>query len=210
MMMTKKAEATRQHILDTGRELVLRKGFVGVGLQEILTTCGVPKGSFYHYFPSKEAFGCALLQQYVDDYGLRLDNVLAENSGTGRDRLMRYWNAWIGDRELGGWADRCLVVKLAAEVADLSDDLREVLNGGVKRLLDRIARIIDQGRDDGSIPQSVAPRRAAQTLYQMWLGAALLAKLGRTQEPLIQALAATEALLGQAETGAIPTSHERS
>jgi TetR/AcrR family transcriptional regulator, transcriptional repressor for nem operon len=196
MTMTKKAEATRQHILDTGRELVLRKGFVGVGLQEILSACGVPKGSFYHYFPSKEAFGCAMLRQYVDDYGQRLDGLLAEDGATGRDRLMRYWIAWIDDPGLSGGANRCLVVKLAAEVADLSDDLREVLNGGVQRLVQRIATLIDQGRDDGSIPQSVSPRPAAEALYQMWLGAALLAKLGRSRDPLLQALAATETLLG--------------
>ncbi len=57
-----KSEATRQHILDTSFELLLCKSFVGVGLQEILKACDVPKGSFYHYFASKEAFGCALLE----------------------------------------------------------------------------------------------------------------------------------------------------
>ena len=72
MTLTKKAEATRQHILDTGHQLVLRKGFAALGLLEILKTCNVPKGSFYHYFPSKEAFGCALLQQYVDGYGRKV------------------------------------------------------------------------------------------------------------------------------------------
>jgi AcrR family transcriptional regulator len=57
MILSKKAEATRQHILDTGYQLVLHKGFAGLGLLEILKACNVPKGSFYHYFSSKEAFG---------------------------------------------------------------------------------------------------------------------------------------------------------
>ena len=56
---------TRQHILDCGRRLVATKGFVGVGLSKILSTAGVPKGSFYHYFASKEAFGAALLDDYA-------------------------------------------------------------------------------------------------------------------------------------------------
>ncbi|MDN5490193.1 MAG: TetR/AcrR family transcriptional regulator, partial [Acinetobacter sp.] len=71
MKRSDKSEATRQHILNTSFKLVLHKGFVGVGLQEILTTCGVPKGSFYYYFASKEAFGCALLQQYLADYKVK-------------------------------------------------------------------------------------------------------------------------------------------
>lgn len=196
MSLTKKAEATRQHILDTGHALVLRKGFVGVGLQEILAACGVPKGSFYHYFPSKEAFGCALLQQYVDDYRQRLESLLAAGNGGGRERLMRYWNAWIDDPARGGWAEDCLVVKLAAEVADLSDDMRRVLDAGVAGLLARIAVVVEDGRADGSLPPAGAPAASvAQVLYQMWLGAALLAKLGQDKAPLRQALAATETLL---------------
>ena len=195
MTLTAKAEATRQHILDTGHALVLRKGFTGVGLQEILTASAVPKGSFYHYFPSKEAFGCALLESYVSGYRERLDAMLAPDTGTGQQRLMRYWQAWIADPERGGWAEDCLVVKLAAEVADLSEDMRRVLNDGVAALVGRIAATVQQARDDGSLPPGPEPQALAQVLYQMWLGAALLAKLGRDKTPMHQALAATGQLL---------------
>lgn len=195
MIKTNKAELTRQHILDTGRELVLRKGFVGVGLKEILDACQVPKGSFYHYFPSKEAFGCVLLEQYVADYEQRLDVLLAPGSGSGYERLMRYWSAWIDDPVLGGWAEHCLVVKLAAEVADLSEDMRHILNDGVAQLVARIAATLEEGQCDGSLRPALAPQATAQSLYQLWLGAALLAKLGQDKAPLRQALAATELLL---------------
>lgn len=197
-ILTKKAEATRQTILDTGRKLVLRKGFGGLGLQEVLKASGVPKGSFYYYFSSKEAFGCALLQQYVDDYLSRLDLMFAAGAGTGRDRLMRYWRAWLADTRgdaAAGWAEDCLVVKLAAEVADLSEDMRRVLSDGVDALQARIAALIAEGRADGSLPPGAPPAALAQVLYQMWLGAALLAKLTRDRAPMEQALRATEQLL---------------
>ena len=61
----KKSEAKRLHILNTSSDLILRKGFSGLGLQEILQSCEIPKGSFYHYFKSKESFGCELVQYYV-------------------------------------------------------------------------------------------------------------------------------------------------
>ena len=147
MNLSKKAETTRRHILDTGYQLVLHKGFAGLGLLEILKACNVPKGSFYHYFKSKESFGCALLQQYVDGYGQKLDDLLDE-PGNGRERLMRYLDAWISapSNPTLGWADKCLVVKLAAEVADLSEDMRMVLDTGVQRLLERIASLIEEAR----------------------------------------------------------------
>ncbi|MGD9862170.1 MAG: TetR/AcrR family transcriptional regulator [Pseudodonghicola sp.] len=198
-ILTRKAEATRQTILDTGHRLVLQKGFVGLGLQEVLKASGVPKGSFYYYFPSKEAFGCALLQQYVDGYLGQLDQLLAMPADTGRQRLMRYWRAWLavpgGDDAASGWAEDCLVVKLAAEVADLSEDMRLVLSSGVDRLQARIAAMIAEGRADGSLPPGAPPAALAQVLYQMWLGAALLAKLSRSRTPMQQALDATAALL---------------
>ncbi|MEC5344954.1 TetR/AcrR family transcriptional regulator [Brenneria populi] len=195
MNTTDKGELTRRHILDTGHKLVLHKGFVGVGLKEILGASGVPKGSFYHYFSSKEHFGCALLERYADDYQRRLESLLRPGTGSGRERLMRYWKAWIDDPQLGGWAEHCLVVKLAAEVADLSEDMRLILCAGVDQLISRIAETLADGQRDGSLPSNLAPRPLAQTLYQLWLGAALLSKLSRDKAPLHQALTTTEHLL---------------
>jgi len=63
-----KSGDTRQQILDTAKGIILGKGFAAVGLNEILSTAGVPKGSFYHYFKSKEQFGDALLEDYFDGY----------------------------------------------------------------------------------------------------------------------------------------------
>ncbi len=196
MNLSPKAQATRQHILDTGYRLVLQKGFAALGLQEILKACAVPKGSFYHYFASKEAFGCALLQQYVDGYGCKLEQLL-EADGNGRERLMRYWSAWAHDPAdpSQGWAEECLVVKLAAEVADLSEDMRRVLDGGVQRLLQRIATLVEEGRADGSLPAGKPALDVARVLYQMWLGAALLSKLSQDRLPLQQAREATDHLL---------------
>lgn len=197
MHLTPKAEATRLHILDTGYALVVRKGFSAIGLQEILSAASVPKGSFYHYFASKEAFGTALLTHYVEGYAERLGRLLSR-PGSGRERLMRYWHAWIADpddADLPGWAEGCLVVKLSAEVADLSDDMRLVLAEGVRRLIARTAALIAEGRADGSLPAGAEAHALAQALYQMWLGAALVSKLTRTPDPMTRALSATEQLL---------------
>ena len=52
---------TKEHLLTTGYKLIAQKGFTAVGIKQILDTAGVPKGSFYHYFASKEAFGEAII-----------------------------------------------------------------------------------------------------------------------------------------------------
>ena len=141
-----KSEATRQHILDTSFELLLRKSFVGVGLQEILKACDVPKGSFYQYFASKEAFGCALLEQYMADYKVRVEQLWQHTEQSAYARLMALWQAWINDPICGSWAENCLIVKLAAEVSDLSEDMRQILNLGVHRLTQRVALLLQEGQ----------------------------------------------------------------
>lgn len=197
MKRSDKSEATRQHILNTSYRLVLHKGFVGVGLQEILTSCGVPKGSFYHYFASKEAFGCELLKHYLADYKVKIDHLMQTEQGSAYARLVALWQAWIDDpsHDEGGWAENCLIVKLAAEVSDLSEDMRQILNFGVTKLTERITNLLREGQKDGSIPPHIEPEKMAQTMYQLWLGAALLARLAQDKQPLYLALETTQQLL---------------
>lgn len=197
MNAPKKSETTRNTILQHGNRLVQKRGFAALGLQEILSASGVPKGSFYHYFTSKEAFGVVLLQRYVDEYEQRLAPFPSDV--TGRTWLMHYFRGWTAvnaDLREPGWAEDCLVVKLAAEVADLSEEMRRVLGDGTRRLIARLAQVIDAGRADGSIRSGRGATELAETLYQMWLGAALLARLTRSAEPFERALDATESLLG--------------
>ncbi|WP_089604729.1 TetR/AcrR family transcriptional regulator [Acinetobacter piscicola] len=195
MKRSNKSEATRKHILDTSFELVLHKGFVGVGLQEILKACDVPKGSFYYYFASKEAFGCALLEQYIHDYKAKIEQIWLQTDGSAYARLMALWQAWIEDPIHGGWAENCLIVKLAAEVSDLSEDMRKILNFGVTKLTERVASLLHEGQQEGSIPLHIDPNKMAQVMYQLWLGAALLAKLAQDKAPLHLALETTQNLL---------------
>ncbi len=189
----------RRHILDVAHPLLLRKGFTGVGLAEVLAAARVPKGSFYHYFGSKEAFGEAVLEAYFSDYLARMDALLAA-PGTAAQRITNYFHDWL-DSQTGDEAQsRCLVVKLGAEVCDLSESMRAALEHGTQRIIERLARCIEAGRDDGSLPGAPAnARAAAATLYQNWLGASLLAKINRDRAPLDAALADTREQLGLAQ-----------
>ena len=192
--VARKGEQTRRHLLDVGRQQVLQKGYGGVGLKELLEASGVPKGSFYHYFASKEAFGCALLEDYFADYERRLDQLLGQE-GTAHVRLMRFWQAWLETSAHGGLANHCLVVKLGAELADLSGDLRRLTDQGAARLVGRVSDMIALGQAEGSIPAGLQPRTLAQALYSLWIGAAVLSKIQKDARPLHDALIATAQLL---------------
>lgn len=185
---------TRQHLLDTGHQIMAAKGFSGVGLNEILLTAGVPKGSFYHYFKSKELYGQALLEDYFSTYLNLVEQRFTDPSRPAGERLMSYWQQWLTGYSGPCSEQKCLVVKLSAEVADLSEAMRITLRDGTDRIIAQLADCISAGTADGSLP-ALDARATATMLYQLWLGASLLAKLHRTSQPMQQAMQMTEKLL---------------
>jgi len=185
----------RQHILDIGKVLILGKGFTAVGLAEVLTTAKVPKGSFYYYFDSKEQFGEALLESYFSSYLQALDELLLDDGTPARERLMRYWNRWVAIQRQGPCPEQCMVVKLGAEVSDLSEPMRAALHRGTDSIIGRLAACMAQGVADGSMP-ALEPAAIAQALYELWLGASLLTKVRRDPSALMVAMATTKSLLG--------------
>ena len=190
MAPTTRHTDTRQHILCTGKQIIAAKGFSSVGLAELLQASDVPKGSFYHYFKSKERFGQALLEDYFTDYLAGLDTLMQTPGLSGRDRLLRYFEQWRTTQADDCDEQKCLVVKLSAEVSDLSEAMRLTLRDGTERVIARLAQCVADAVEDGSLA-AVEPLSTARTLYSLWLGANLLAKLHRNAEPLEQAWTAS-------------------
>lgn len=187
----------KRNILLAGRAIIAQKGFSGVGLSEILAAADIPKGSFYHYFGSKEQYGRELIEHYVAGYLDRLEQVLGQSGhdSSARERLLTYWGYWLESQCCQEVEQRCLVVKLSAEVADLSEDMRQVLHAGTQRFIERIAACIEEGIAEGSLHTVLEPLATATMLYQQWLGASLLTKLSRDRAPMEAAMLVTRRVL---------------
>ncbi|SEE87581.1 TetR/AcrR family transcriptional regulator [Pseudomonas deceptionensis] len=192
--MKKPANEMREHILDVARALMTQKGYTAVGLNEVLSTAGVPKGSFYYYFKSKEEFGQALLDEYFEEYLSRIRPILKQQA-SGAESLLKYFQYWSETQHDDSVDNKCLVVKLGAEVCDLSEVMRQVLEKGTARIISLITDSIERGVEDGSIVTSDSVA-LAESMYQLWLGASLMAKVNRSTQPFLSALTMTKSLLG--------------
>lgn len=186
---------SRQSILDAGQRTIAHKGWSAVGLTEILTAAGVPKGSFYYYFTSKEAFGEAMLARYFNEYLADMDAMFARPDVPAAERLMDYWRTWRATQSLDDCEGRCLAVKLGAEVADLSEPLRVALEHGTTAITGRLEMILEAGLDDGSMSLKSSVPVTARTLYSLWLGSSVMAKIQRTPAPMDDALTLTSQIL---------------
>lgn len=186
----------RQRVLQVAREIIGHKGFSAVGLNDILNAAGIPKGSFYYYFASKEEFGVAMLQDYFASYLQEMDALLASDQDAAR-ALLGYWQNWLVIDEGGqpkGY--QCLAVKLGAEVSDLSQAMRAVLDQGTAEVIRRLAQHLEiMVQQTGFTPPPEGITEFASSLYQLWLGASLLGKINGQLQPLNTALALTKRLL---------------
>lgn len=194
LMRTVKGD-TRESIIAVAQQILPRKGFAAVGINEILTAAGVPKGSFYHFFGSKDAFGEAVLRAYYTDYLAEMDRILAGPGLTSAQRLMNYWQYWRDTQSANECQGKCLTVKLGAEVSDLSEAMRLTLKEGTAAMVERLERTITAGLEDGSLTIDGAARETAQALYGMWLGASLLVKINRDDSPFDTTMTVTRQML---------------
>ncbi|SDM83895.1 TetR/AcrR family transcriptional regulator [Actinacidiphila guanduensis] len=186
---------TRRSLLNAARRVVVAKGYAAVGINEVLAEAGVPKGSFYHYFDSKDAFGEALMKDYFDDYFATMDGIAGDPHSTAAQRLMRYWQYFYDTQAADDCQGGCLVVKLGAEIADLSEAMRVTTKAGTAAIIDRLEAMIDAGVADGSVTVDDTPRSTAEALYDMWLGASVIAKIHADPAHLDRALAVTRQVL---------------
>jgi TetR/AcrR family transcriptional regulator, transcriptional repressor for nem operon len=186
---------TRQVLLDTARRVVLAKGYAAVGINEVLAEAGVPKGSFYHYFDSKDAFGEAMMKRYFDDYFTAMDSIIAEKGTSSAQRLMKYWQYFYDTQAADNCQGGCLVVKLGAEISDLSEAMRLTTKAGTTAIIDRIEQMITDGIHDGSVSVADGARETAEALYDLWVGASMMAKIHGSPLQLDRAMAVTRQVL---------------
>lgn len=199
--MNNQAKSTRQVILDTAQVIVGRKGFSAVGLNEILQAAEVPKGSFYHYFNSKDAFGVVLLDSYFDHYVNGMQQLFNQPGLSGFAKLMRYWHSWVDNQTGCTDTGKCLAVKLGAEVSDLSEPMRLALQRGTARTIELLAQALQHGIEDGSLQAQPHPESLARRLYALWLGTSVMSKITRTSAPFDEALLLTQHLLQPIDRG---------
>jgi TetR/AcrR family transcriptional repressor of nem operon len=175
---------TKERILDAAEEIMLEKSFCSVGLNQILSAVQVPKGSFYHYFQSKEQFGVDLLRHYIAEHTARLKRVLLTPDLNAFDRLHAYFNGAISQMLEGECKQCCLVAKLGSEVSTFSEPMREVLAEGMRQWRGIYEQMLRDGQEAGFIRKDLDPADAAAFVQDAWQGAMHRAQIERCVTPL--------------------------
>lgn len=183
---------TRQRLLDAGLAVIHRHGFAATGVQAIAEAAGVPKGSFYNYFNSKEAFGVAV----IDAYEARLAHafaLLGDTAQPPRRRLHGHFAALRDELAANRFAFGCFVANMAAEAASISEPLRLRLQHLLSQWSAALVEALAAAQAVGELRGGLAPDILADVLLDGWSGAIQRSKVDRSGRPLDS----FAALLGQ-------------
>lgn len=175
---------TRDHIIHTGADLIGHKGFGATGINGILTTAGVPKGSFYHYFSSKNDFGLAVIDAFAEEYDAKLDRILNDASRSCLDRLRAYFDSGLETMTSGEFTRGCLIGNLGQELAGQNEAFRKRLDTVFQGWEKRFERCIEEAQLAGDVDSSISPADVASFLLSGWEGAILRAKVLKSTEPM--------------------------
>ena len=171
-------------MIRVGVALLSEKGYSATGLEEVLRSAGVPKGSFYHYFPSKDAFGAALIDAYADYFARKLDRCFLDASKTPLQRL----EAFVADARTGmaryAFRRGCVVGNLGQEMSVLPESFRGRLHGVLLDWQTRTESCLREAQGVGEIAAGADCKALAAFFWIGWEGAVLRAKLERSPEPL--------------------------
>ena len=120
-------EQARTNLLEVGLALIRTRGFESTGLNDILKSAGLPKGSFYHYFANKEAFGIAVAEAYHQQQLAFASQTLRDNTQPPGTRLHRFFSTALQDFEQRQFKEGCLMCNLSTELGDTADVFRAAL-----------------------------------------------------------------------------------
>lgn len=177
---------TRSALVWCGTELLTERGFQITGIDEVLKRVGVPKGSFYHYFKSKDHFGHAVIDNYEAYYAKKMDLIFDDASQSPLQRLVNFTvNAKNGMLKFD-FKRGCLIGNLGQELAALDTQFRERLEGVLVSWEKRVAMCLSEAIDVGELALGQDPQALSRFFWVGWEGAILRSKLMRSLEPIDQ------------------------
>ena len=175
--------ATKQRLIDAGLSMLLRHGYNDLGVQALLVSTGIPKGSFYHHFKDKEDFALHVIDQYMQGVHTGLDDCLGDRAQAPLDRVRCFFDTTLQNYRSEGYMG-CLLGGLGQELSGVSDVFRAKIEDCFSQISGRIAGCLQEARQRGDLPADSDTDQMASLLVDCWEGAALRSRLRRDPAPL--------------------------
>ena len=184
--MTTQQEAIphKERLLRAGIKLFYENGFHGTTIDAVLTEAGVPKGSFYHHFGSKDAFAQAVLNRYIQFQGQLFTTWIARTDLSTVDQLTGYFTDMSQIFIKSGFQTACLTGKFSTEVGATSDYFRPQLAAQIAMWKTQLSTLLTAGQERGDIRRDRSSEDLADAVLALIQGSFVLTLSTRDEHTL--------------------------
>lgn len=171
----------KERILDSAMALMQLKGYTNTSLEDILSRAGVKKGSFYHFFASKQALGLAVLDRYFAYPREHLFRIFEENIPP-LEQVKRFFQVTCErmqemTREHEGVVCGCLFGNMALEMSTMDPVFRQKVAQLFDAFQDRFRTALSRAAERGELAPEIDADLLSARLLSYWEGAILWAKV---------------------------------
>jgi TetR/AcrR family transcriptional repressor of nem operon len=174
----------REEIIRKGAELIHAQGFNATGLQQILQAAGIPKGSFYFYFKSKEDFGLEIINYFNAIISAIFTRYLSDKKTLPLKRLEELFEYFEAAFQKSSYSLGCPIGNLSLELADTNERLRVHLVGVIEALIAQIELCLQEAKRDKSLPANLNTDDTARFIFHGFEGAVLHMKVVKSIDPI--------------------------
>ncbi len=170
----------KQQIIEAGLAELHARGYGACSVEDITKAAGVPKGSFYNHFASKEEFAVEVVRRYFQVSGWPVSFEVASPIG----RLRAGFDALHVAARERSFSRGCMWGNLANEVADHSDAIRAELSAGLDAWSATVTELIAAAQRDGETSAAGDPAQLARFVVNAWEGALTRSRVVRNGQPI--------------------------
>lgn len=186
MNRPRRSEQTREALITAGIDHLSEHGYHGTGIKQILDEVGVPKGSFYNFFASKEAFVAELIGHYSQGLLNQISQFIA---GEGKnlnalEQLRAIYRYSLQQYASHDFKRSCLVGSIAAEVSAESEMCRVELERAMQQWLSFSCKIFEKAQKQGLVRDDMSPNDIAAVYWATWEGALIKMKMSADTKPV--------------------------
>jgi len=173
--------SNKEQLIERTLGVWLTQGFQGASVNDLVAAAGVPKGSFYNHFSSKERFAIEHVRRYVRT--LNLDS-LSGAEGPAVDVIRQHFGQHVSGREAAGMPPACLLGTFSNGVSESQPELLAAVRQGFAQWIDCVASVLSRARDAGEIDPGHDPEDLAAALVDGFQGAIARARVTCDSRPL--------------------------
>jgi TetR/AcrR family transcriptional regulator, transcriptional repressor for nem operon len=171
----------RGQLVDAAMSRFLEHGFNGTGVKDITDQAGVPKGSFYNHFESKEALGVELVRLYASAQHVEM---LDDTSIAPIQRLRAHFGFLADAGMAGDYGRGCMFGNFGVELSGQSESIRRQVESGLDAWSERVAALLAEAGALGQLHSPLEDETLGRFIVGAWQGAVLRAKVTKTRAPL--------------------------